>query len=48
MLSQENNDRITRVGRGTPMGDMLRELWTPAVRAVRTASSTASTEPASR
>jgi phenylpropionate dioxygenase-like ring-hydroxylating dioxygenase large terminal subunit len=32
MLSQEDNDRLTRVGPGTPMGEMLRELWTPALR----------------
>ncbi len=35
MLSKENNERITQVGRGTPMGEMLRELWTPAVRSAR-------------
>src|SRR5579863_8332906 len=32
MLSKEENERITRVGRGTPMGEMLRECWTPAMR----------------
>ena len=32
MLSREDNERITRVGPGTPMGEMLRELWTPACR----------------
>ena len=32
MLSREDNDLITRVGPGTPMGEMLRELWTPACR----------------
>jgi phthalate 4,5-dioxygenase len=32
MLSQEDNERLTRVGPGTPMGELLRELWTPAVR----------------
>jgi phenylpropionate dioxygenase-like ring-hydroxylating dioxygenase large terminal subunit len=32
MLSKQDNDRITRVGAGTPMGDMLREFWTPALR----------------
>jgi phenylpropionate dioxygenase-like ring-hydroxylating dioxygenase large terminal subunit len=32
MLSVEDNERITRVGAGTPMGEMLREFWTPAVR----------------
>ena len=32
MLSREDNERLTRVGPGTPMGEMLREFWTPAVR----------------
>ncbi len=32
MLTQAENDRLTRVGPGTPMGEMLREFWTPAVR----------------
>ena len=27
-----DNDRLTRVGPGTPMGDMLREYWVPACR----------------
>jgi len=35
MLSKENNEKITRVGPGTPMGTMLRELWTPALRSAR-------------
>jgi phthalate 4,5-dioxygenase oxygenase subunit len=29
MLSTENNDLITRVGSGTPMGDTLRRYWMP-------------------
>lgn len=32
MLSKEDNERLTRVGPGTAMGEMLRELWTPACR----------------
>ena len=32
MLSRKDNERLTRVGPGTPMGEMLRELWTPALR----------------
>src|SRR5215470_5364318 len=32
MLSREENERMTRVGPGTPMGEMLRECWTPALR----------------
>jgi phthalate 4,5-dioxygenase len=33
MLSRSDNERLTRVGPGTPMGEMLREFWTPALRA---------------
>jgi 5,5'-dehydrodivanillate O-demethylase len=29
MLTSEENDRLTRVGRGTPMGDFLRRYWYP-------------------
>ena len=32
MLTAAENERLTRVGPGTPMGEMLREFWTPAVR----------------
>src|SRR3981081_9492 len=31
MLSQEENELITRVGPGTPMGNLFREYWLPAV-----------------
>ncbi len=31
MLSQENNELICRVGRGTPMGDLMRQYWIPAL-----------------
>ncbi|NQV56345.1 MAG: Rieske 2Fe-2S domain-containing protein [Rhodospirillales bacterium] len=31
MLSRENNERITRVGAGTPMGETLRRYWMPAL-----------------
>ena len=31
MLSREDNEVITRVGRGTPMGDLMREFWIPAM-----------------
>ena len=31
MLSQKDNDRLTRVGPGTPMGDMMRRYWVPAL-----------------
>lgn len=27
MMTQEENDRLTRVGRGTPMGEVLRRYW---------------------
>ena len=30
MLKPEENERITRVGPGTPMGNLLRRYWTPA------------------
>jgi nitrite reductase/ring-hydroxylating ferredoxin subunit len=32
MLSKEDNDTLCRVGPGTPMGEMMREYWIPAVR----------------
>ena len=30
MLSKEDNELITRVGPGTPMGNFMREYWVPA------------------
>lgn len=30
MLSRENNERLTRVGPGTPMGRLMRSYWIPA------------------
>jgi nitrite reductase/ring-hydroxylating ferredoxin subunit len=30
MLNAENNELLTRVGRGTPMGELLRQYWMPA------------------
>ena len=29
MLSQEQNELLTRVGPGTPMGELLRRYWHP-------------------
>src|SRR5579884_2493593 len=29
MATQEQNDRLTRVGPGTPMGNLLRRYWHP-------------------
>src|SRR5437899_11045892 len=29
MLSQEENEKLTRVGPGTPMGELLRRYWHP-------------------
>jgi len=29
MLSQEQQDTLTRVGPGTPMGELLRRYWYP-------------------
>src|SRR6266536_4918708 len=31
MLSQEENELIARVGPGTPMGNLFREYWLPAL-----------------
>jgi phenylpropionate dioxygenase-like ring-hydroxylating dioxygenase large terminal subunit len=31
MLSKENNELICRVGRGTPMGELMRQYWVPAL-----------------
>ena len=31
MLSKEDNELITRVGPGTPMGELLRQYWIPAL-----------------
>ncbi len=31
MLSREDNERVTRVGRGTPMGELMRRYWIPAL-----------------
>ena len=30
MLTVANNEMLTRVGPGTPMGNLMREYWTPA------------------
>ncbi|MGH8260563.1 MAG: Rieske 2Fe-2S domain-containing protein, partial [Steroidobacteraceae bacterium] len=35
MLKPEQNELLTRVGPGTPMGDYLREYWVPACRAAK-------------
>jgi phthalate 4,5-dioxygenase len=32
VLTAAENEILTRVGAGTPMGEMLREFWTPAAR----------------
>lgn len=34
MLSQEMNDRLTRIGPGTPAGEVLRRYWQPAALTV--------------
>src|SRR5919202_22371 len=31
MLSKEDNELLTRVGPGTPMGQFIREYWVPAM-----------------
>ena len=30
MLSREDNELLCRIGRGSPMGDLLRQYWLPA------------------
>ena len=35
MLGREDNELLTRVGPGTPMGEMMREYWFPVVRSAR-------------
>ncbi len=32
MLSEHDNERLTRVGPGAPMGELMREVWHPAIR----------------
>ena len=34
MLKQEDNELITRVGPGTPMGSLMREYWVPAMLSI--------------
>ena len=31
MLSHADNETLTRTGRGTPMGEMMRRYWLPAL-----------------
>ena len=33
MLSQEQNDRLTQTGPGTPLGRLFRSYWIPALLA---------------
>src|SRR5712692_8510507 len=33
MLTQEQNEQLTRVGPGTPMGELLRRYWQPVCAA---------------
>ena len=35
MMSEADNELLTRIGPGTPMGAMLREYWVPACRSVK-------------
>ncbi|HXE16048.1 MAG TPA: Rieske 2Fe-2S domain-containing protein [Stellaceae bacterium] len=35
MLNREDNELLTRIGPGTPMGSMLREYWVPACRSAK-------------
>ena len=31
MLARDDNERVTRVGPGTPMGSTMRRYWLPAL-----------------
>ena len=33
MLTKEDNELMCRVGRGTPMGELLRQYWMPGLPA---------------
>ena len=33
MLSKEENEKLTRVGSGTPVGELLRRYWYPIAAA---------------
>src|SRR5262245_20880361 len=33
MLTHDDNERVTQVGRGTPMGEAMRRYWIPALLA---------------
>src|SRR6478672_13216348 len=35
MVSKENNELLTHIETGTPMGQVLRQYWVPAVRSAR-------------
>jgi phthalate 4,5-dioxygenase oxygenase subunit len=35
MLTREQNETLTRVGPGTPMGEFMRQYWIPALRSER-------------
>lgn len=35
MLNEQDNELLTRVGPGTPMGSLMREYWLPALRSAR-------------
>ena len=44
MLSKELNERLTRVGPGTPMGELLRRYWHPIPGAASSQGCAAPTE----
>src|SRR5918912_2134633 len=35
MLSKENNELLTRIGPGTPMGRLMRQYWMPVLRSAK-------------
>ena len=48
MLTKAENERLTRVGTGTPMGEMLREFWTPAIAFVDSKGTPGVSSPSAR
>lgn len=39
MLSKDANEKLTRVGSGTPMGDLMRRYWHPVAAAAELGAS---------
>ena len=41
MLSTQDNELLCRVGPGTPMGELMRQYWAPAMLSTELPSSSA-------